>query len=147
MSQTTIINKFGKMQGWNSITINLLGRDVEGITQIFYNDSIEMENAYGGGMFPIGRGEGNYVAENPKLTLYKEEWDAIQSAIPPGSRVQEIEPFDAIVIYTQKSGRITKDIIRNCQFTGRGVEASQNDKTLTYEAELICSHVDWNVVI
>ena len=147
MSQATIINKFGKMQGWNSITVNLLGRDVEGITQFSYNDSVEMENAYGGGMFPVGRGEGNYVAENPKLTLYKEEWDAIQKAIPPGTRIQEIEPFDVIVIYKQKSGLITKDIIRNCQFTGRGVEAAQNDKTLIYEAELICSHIDWNVII
>ncbi len=116
MSQATIINKFGKMQGWNSITVNFLGRDAEGITQVSYNDNIEMENAYGGGMFPVGRGEGNYVAENPKLTLYKEEWDAIQKAIPPGSRVQEIEPFDMIVIYKQKSGLITKDLILSTRY-------------------------------
>lgn len=25
----TIINRFGKVAGWNSITVNLLGRDVE----------------------------------------------------------------------------------------------------------------------
>ena len=29
-----VINKFGQMQGWTSISVNMMGRDVEGITKI-----------------------------------------------------------------------------------------------------------------
>jgi len=45
----TIINKFGKMQGWNSVTVNVLGRDLEGITSIKYDDCTQKENVYGAG--------------------------------------------------------------------------------------------------
>lgn len=142
----TIINKFGKMQGWNSITFNILGRDVEGITSFSYTDAEEKENVYGAGKYPIGRGSGNYSAE-VSATFYKEEYDAIQAVLPPGKRIQDIEPFDIIVMYEDQNGAIKKDIVRNVEFTGRGVEATQNDKTFAYEAELVCSHIDWNVVI
>ena len=66
----TIINRFGKVAGWNSITVNLLGRDVEGITEIEYSDSLEKENIRGAGAYPVGRGEGNYEA---KATTRSEE--------------------------------------------------------------------------
>ncbi|UGU15212.1 hypothetical protein LS482_16185 [Sinomicrobium kalidii] len=139
-----IINNFGKIQGWNSITVNLLGRDIEGITAISYSDSEELENVYGAGKYPVGRGGGNYQAE-ASITLLKEEWDALQAAVPAGQRVQDIAPFDIIVEYTRDNGAIQVDRIRNAQFTGRGVENNQNDKMLEYEAELIISHIEWNV--
>lgn len=47
--QTKIINKFGKMAGWNSISATMLGRTLEGITQLAYGDSQEVENVYGRG--------------------------------------------------------------------------------------------------
>ena len=134
------------MQGWNSITFNLLGRDVEGLIAFKYSDSEEIENVYGAGKFPIGRGSGNYAATS-SATFFKEEFDAIQEVLPPGKRIQDIEPFDVPVMYENQNGKIVKDIVRNVQFTGRGVEATQNDKSLSYEAELVCSHIDWNVVI
>lgn len=141
----TIINKFGNIQGWNNITCNIMGRDVEGITALSYNDSEEIENVYGAGKYPIGRGSGNYAAE-ASITMIKEEFDAIQSALPLGKRLSDIEPFDITVEYALPDGRILRDRIRNVQFTGRGVEANQNDKDLAYQSELICSHIEWNVV-
>ena len=38
MGKTTVVNHFGKLQGWNNVTFNLLGRDVVGITEINYSE-------------------------------------------------------------------------------------------------------------
>ncbi len=139
-----LINKFGKLAGWNSITVNLLGRDVEGITELEYDDSLEMENVYGAGKAPVGYGEGNYSA-NAAITLYLEETNAIQRALPPGKSVTDIAPFDIVVEY-EYDGFKLKDRVHNCKFKGRGVAVKQNDKTIAYKHELLVSHIGWNVL-
>lgn len=144
MPNATIINKFGTLQGWNSITVNLLGRDVEGITAVKYNDSQTKENAYGAGPNPIGRGKGNYEPE-ASITLYKEEIDGIQKVLPPGSRLQDVPPFDIQVVYEKEDGQIQKDRIMNCEFTDNGRDVKQNDGTIATELKLITSHILWNV--
>lgn len=140
-----IINKFGTMQGWNAITVNLMGRDVEGISQLSYNDSMEKENVHGAGAYPVGRSRGNYTAE-ASMSLYKEEIDALKASLPIGKRMVDIAPFDIVVEYENDNGVIFKDVIRNCEFTNDGVEVSQGDGTITTDCELIISHIDWNVI-
>lgn len=139
-----LINKFGKLAGWNSITTNMLGRDIEGITELSYEDNMEKENAYGAGPFPIGRSEGNYSAK-ASITLFVEERIALQRSLPPGSRIQDIAPFDINVQY-EYQGFMYTDRIHDCEFTGNAVEVKQNDKTIAYKYELIVSHIDWNVI-
>ncbi|MRI64426.1 hypothetical protein EDM00_10580 [Ornithobacterium rhinotracheale] len=139
----TVVNPFGKMQGWNKITINLLGRDVVGISELSYSDTTKKENAYGAGNMPVGRTEGNYEAK-ASITLYKEEVDAITKSLPSGKRLQDIEPFDIIVLYDKK-GEIKKDRINYCEFTGNAVEVKQNDGSISVKCELIVSHIDWNI--
>ncbi|MGV4379354.1 hypothetical protein ACQ1Q1_10350 [Ornithobacterium rhinotracheale] len=139
----TVVNPFGKMQGWNKITINLLGRDVVGISELSYSDTTKKENAYGAGNMPVGRTEGNYEAK-ASITLYKEELDAITKSLPSGKRLQDIEPFDIIVLYDKK-GEIRKDRINYCEFTGNSVEVKQNDGSISVKCELIVSHIDWNI--
>lgn len=131
------------MQGWNKITINLLGRDVVGISELSYSDTTKKENAYGAGNMPVGRTEGNYEAK-ASITLYKEEVDAITKSLPSGKRLQDIEPFDIIVLYDKK-GEIKKDRINYCEFTGNAVEVKQNDGSISVKCELIVSHIDWNI--
>jgi hypothetical protein len=139
----TIINKFGKLAGWNSITLRMLGRDVEGITELEYNDSVEKENVRGAGAFPIGRGEGNYEAK-ASITLYQEEIVALQQSLGPGKRLTDIAPFDIIVRY-EYNGFACKDVIRNCEFTGNARAPKQNDKSINNKFDLLVSHIDWNV--
>lgn len=139
-----LINKFGLMAGWNNVTVVLLGRELEGITELSYSDAVEMENVYGRNGMPIGRAEGNYGAKT-SITLYMEEIIALQHSLPPGRRIQDIEPFDIIVHYDYNN-YIFKDVIRNCQFTDNGVEVKQNDKTISTKLGLITSHIDHNVV-
>lgn len=144
MPAATIINKFGTLQGWNSVTVHVLGRDLEGITSLKYDDKVTKENAYGAGKFPVGRTEGNYEA-TASLTLLKEELDGVQAALAPGVRIQDVPAFDIEVIYETKSGRIQKDRILNCEFTNKAVDVSQSDGSIAVECELICSHILWNV--
>lgn len=144
MANTTITNKFGTMQGWNNITANMLGRDLEGITQIAYDDNQGKENVYGAGGFAVGRARTNYEA-NCSLTLYKEERDALQLSLPPGKRIQDIAPFDIVVVYEREDGIIQRDIIHNCEFTNNGVDINQADGTIATQLTLIVSHISWNV--
>lgn len=144
-TDATIINRFGQMTGWNNIVVNLLSRDVEGITELSYDDSVSKEHAYGAGKYPVGRGEGNYEA-NASITLYKEEVDGLQGALATGQRIQDILPFDINVQYEKKDGSIQKDRIRNCEFTNNGVEVKNNDGTISIKFDLIVSHIEWNVI-
>ncbi|MNS03120.1 hypothetical protein D3C72_344480 [compost metagenome] len=145
MPQAVVVNKFGTLQGWNSITLNMLGRDLQGITALGYSDEVAKENAYAAGMFPVGRTEGNYEPK-ANITLLKEEVDALQASLPPGMRLQDIPAFPIIVVYQSKSGQVLKDIINNCEFTGHTVDAKQGDGSIAKAFELIPSHIDWGLI-
>lgn len=145
MAEATIINKFGRMTGWNNITTNMMARDLEGITSLKYDDDLPKENIRGAGRMPIGRGEGNYEA-NCSIGLLKEEVDALQRSLPPGKRIQDIAPFDITAQYELPDGRIMTDRIRNCEFTNRGVDVKNGDMSISTEYKLIVSHIDWNVI-
>lgn len=142
---TTIVNKFGTLQGWNSLTVNILGRDVEGVTEMAYDDKQKKENVYGAGQYPIGRGRGNYEPK-ASITLMKEEVDALKLSLPPGKSIRDIAPFDIVSQYETETGVILKDRIRNAEFMGDGVEVKQNDMTITTKYELLISHIEWNVI-
>ena len=131
------------MAGWNSVTLNLFGRDAEGIAEVSYDDTIDKELIYGAGKMPIGVGEGDYKAKFG-LKLYQEEVIAIMDSLPPGVRLQDIGPTDVIVQYTYNT-RICKDIIRNVEFTKVGKAVKKGDKTVDQAVECICTHIDWNV--
>jgi hypothetical protein len=143
MGKTTIINKFGKMVGWNDVATNMLGRDMEGITELAYNDGVEKENFYGAGGMPVGRGYGNYSAK-ASITLSKEEIVALQRSLGPGGRLTDIAPFDINVHYEYQNF-MYKDRIRNCEFLGNGREIKQGDKITAYKFDLLVSHIDWNI--
>ncbi|WP_139420986.1 hypothetical protein [Chryseobacterium mulctrae] len=145
MRAGSIINSLGKLQGWNNITTNLFGRDAVGITEISYDDSTKKENVQGAGQFMVGRSESNYEAK-ASITLLKEEVDAILDTLPPGMRLQDIEMSDIVIQYAIKGGRIRKDIIRNAEFIGNGIDVKQGDGSMAIKLELIISHIDWNVL-
>ena len=131
----TLINKFGKIAGWNSVKVVMLGRQVEGITALSYKDSKEKDNIYGAGEFPVGRGEGNYKAE-ASITLLKEEVNALQLAL--GSGIPGMYEYKGLVM---------KDVIRNVEFTDNGVDVKQGDKSIATQFTLLPSHIDWNVAM
>ena len=139
----TITNYLGKLTGWNQTTVNILGRDVIGIEDFNYDDSTKKENAYGAGNMPVGYTEGNYEAKF-SLSLYVEEENAIQLVLPAGKRLQDIAPFDAIVQYQNpNNGKINRDFIHNCQFTGRSKSGKNGEGKMVNKHEMLCSHITW----
>lgn len=138
----TIKNYLGKLTGWNNTTINIMGRDVVGTDEFDYDDTTAKENAIGAGGMPIGWTEGNYEAKF-NLSLYDEEQQAIQSALPYGKRLQDIAPFDAVVQYARPDGKIITDILHNCQFKGRGKSAKNGEGKMIFKHEMLISHITW----
>jgi len=133
------------MSGWNNIKIVILGRTLEGVTELSYGDEVEKENIYGAGNMPVGRGIGNYKPK-ASITFLKEEINALLLSLGPGRRITDIEPFDIPVIF-EYDKMIYKDVIRNVEFTGNQVEVKQGDKSIATKLELLPSHIDWNMPV
>lgn len=138
-----IINKFGEMIGWNNVTINILGRNIEGITELDYNDSQSVEAAYGNGRYPIGYSKGN-IETTAKIVLFKEEVAAIEDSLPAGGRLQDIPPFPILVKY-EYNGLVRKDIIQNCIFKNNGSNPKQNEGKIEISFDLFATHIDWGI--
>src|SRR5690606_37105273 len=98
---TSIINKFGTMQGWSAITANMMGRDLEGVVKIAYDDTVTKENVKGAGIYPVGRSVTDYEA-TCSITFLKEEIDALRKSLPAGKRLQDIASFDITIEYAGK---------------------------------------------
>lgn len=143
MPAPKIINKFGTLTGWNNTSINLFGRDLEGIESFKYSDEEDIGVAHGAGKYPIGKTRGNYTAQ-ASLGLYFEEITAILKQLPPGSRIQDIPDFDVVVAY-EFNGGLYKDVIRNCSFKNNGREAKNGEGKMVMEYTLVPSHIDYNV--
>lgn len=143
MAQPTIKNRFGVLVGWSKISANLLGRRLEGITEISYSEVDSMEPGYGAGKFVQGLEEGNSTPA-ATITLFLEESIALQRSVPAGKRLQDIDFFDVTVSYDY-NGTIYTDVIRNCKFKNTGRSSSQGDGKITHQYNLYCSHIDYNV--
>lgn len=142
MAQTSIVNKFGRMLGWNQVKLVLYGRTVEGISELSYNDSVEKEVVMGAGRMPIGTAEGAYEAE-ASLTLYIEEYNALLDSMPANTRIQDIPATDVPVLYELRN-TVKKDVLRNMEFTGATKEVKQGDKVIAMKMGVFITHIDWN---
>jgi hypothetical protein len=138
----TIINKFGRLTGWNNLTFRFLNRNLEGIVELEYNDNLEMDYEPGAGRMPVGYTEGNYKA-TASVTLFSEEMVALQASIPKGMRIQDIPPFPGISQY-DRNGYIQTDVLQNCKFKDNGRIIKQGDGKIVHKCTLILSHIDWN---
>lgn len=142
MAQVTIINRFGKISGWNSIKLRFFGRTVEAFNEIEYHDKQAKANEYGGGKYPIGQSEGNYETENCSISFYMEELIALQESLPAGMRITDAPASDVIVEY-DLNGKIVKDIWRNASPMNNGRASKNSDGKIVTKIDFLVSHVDW----
>lgn len=142
MEGTPLIN--GIRHSWANVRTNILGRTVQGISAISYEDKVEKANNYGAGQFPVSRGHGRYEA-SAKVTLKHYEVEAIHTAalMAGASRLQDIAPFDIVVSYLNPSDKIVTHVIRNCEFTNNKRELKEGDTNFETEFDLIVSHIEW----
>ena len=135
---TPLIN--GTAYSWSSVTVNVLGVQVVGITSISYSEEQEIESNFGAGNRPVSVGYGQIVSEG-SVTLHHEEVARLE-AVAPNGRLQEIPPFDIVVNFEQ-GGRVQNHKLRNCIFTTNQRELNQNDKMFEVELPLYISHIEW----
>ncbi len=132
----------GMLYSWADIVVAPNGVPITGITGIEYGDEQDVVNKYGAGRHPVGRAKGR-ITPSGKITLYQEEVEALQRQAPNG-RIQDIAPFDIMVVYIPDSGIITTDKIRNCQFKANTRKWKEGDTGQEVELELVPSHIEWN---
>ena len=137
----SIKNKFGRLIGWNNVTVVLFGRELEGITDIEYDDEYDDKLAYGAGEEVIGIESGNYT---PKVgvTFYAEEIFAIQSKLPPGENLRSIPQF-AIIVEYEYNGVIMKDVIQ-ATFKGNARSLKQGEGKTMVKPPMLCIGISWN---
>lgn len=130
-----IKNRFGTLTGWNQTTVNLLGRDLEGITEFEYSDETDIKPAYGAGDTPIGHEDGKYEAK-ASITLLLEELVPLQKSLPPGARLSDIPAFDVIVEF-EIGNQIITDRIEGCRFKNNGRAVKQGDGKIAQKIDLV----------
>ncbi|HRY33397.1 MAG TPA: hypothetical protein P5531_10560 [Bacteroidales bacterium] len=140
---TNIINKFGTLMGWGAVTFNMMGRDVDGITELEYEDSMEINNEYGAGNMPVGESQGNYSAKG-SISVLMEEHIALLRSLPKGTRIQDVL-IPAIPVVYGLSDVQTIDVLNNVRIMGSGRSIKQGDGKVIMKYELKISHIDWNV--
>lgn len=138
---TTILNKFGRVSGWNQTQFGLWGRTIEGIKELSYDDNVEMESILGAGGMPIGFGDGNYKAQCGIMLLW-EEWQGILESLPAGKRVHEMSTD--LNVLTLRGDKVVKDIIHSFTLLGGNVKKTQGDKAIWCQVPAFCSHITWN---
>lgn len=140
MNGIPLIN--GQEYSWGDIQCLIAGVAVIGITAIEYGEDQEVKDNYGAGRYPISRSKGR-ITTTAKITLTMDEVVAIQKNAING-RLQDIAAFDIVVAYVPTEGaKITKDVLRNCQFMSNKRTWKEGDTRQEVEMELICSHIQW----
>jgi hypothetical protein len=135
----TLIN--GINYSWGTVVIRALGSVFTGVTKISYKDAQEMENTYGAGNFPIGRGLGKITFEG-SITLYKEELVALRS-ISPFGRIQNISEFDITVTYDVGGAKRVSDVLQGCRFMENGTEVASGDTKIEVDIPLAIGNINF----
>jgi hypothetical protein len=135
---TPLVN--GISTSWNNVSLVLFGVPVVGITKIEYKAKQKKENNYGFGNEPINRGYGNKEYEG-KITLYKDEWNAILAAAP-GRDPLAIGYFDIQVVFSGNGITSNVDILHACEFTEDPFTVGQGDTKVMIELPLIIAKVE-----
>jgi len=130
----------GVQHSWATIQVLIEGVLTTGITAFNYDDKQDMDNIYGAGQNPVGRGYGR-ITSTADITLLRDEIESIRKSSPTG-RLQDIAPFDVVVAFLPIGGaKIANHIIKNCQFTDDGVEAKEGDTKNEKQLNLLPSHI------
>lgn len=134
----------GVEHSWADIAVVAAGVLLVGITEINYADEQVVENAYGIGSNPVGRGYGN-ITPSADITISRKEVEALRAASPTG-RLQDIEPFDIIVAYIPIKGN-TKftHTIKQCSFANDSASWKQGDTHNNVNLKLVPSAIVWDL--
>lgn len=138
-----IIN--GKVRNYASVRIYIFGQLLQTVKAISYKrvDAIDPVKVVGQSK-PIGYTQGDEQYEG-SITLLSEEVDTIQSALPPGSSIQDIPAFPVSISYVGENGQLVSHTLIGTKMkeNGRSVEAGSND-AINVEIPLYIGDINWS---
>lgn len=136
----TLIN--GKFYSWSSIRFNFLGRSVQGVQAINYDDSDEFKAVRGVGKKKMGFTQENQDA-NGSIKLVAELVEQLQEAVPSG-RIQDIAPFDITVSFKDGKGLLKTHVLKGVKLMKNSREGqSGSTDELSVEIPLFIMDIDW----
>jgi hypothetical protein len=134
----------GQVFSWSSIRTVIFGRSIVGFEEINYSDKNEVAAVYGRGTSPYDSVVGKEES-TADIMLHMGEVVGIQRAIPPGVRIQDIEPFDITVSYQEGGFNIT-DVLRSCRFKANGrTGKSGAAEAIKNKMDLFVLRIDYDV--
>ena len=131
----------GKAYDWASITIELFGFLVKGVSAIKYKRKQEKVDNYGSGTEPVSRGYGK-VSYEGSITLDQIEINRIQNAIPDGQSLSDISPFSVTVVY-QVGTKLRTDKLKNVEFMEQGVDTKSGDTNIEGEIPIMIAGINF----
>ena len=135
---TSLIN--GRAYDFTQIVVKILGASISSVSAINYTEEQEKVNNYGAGSRPVSRGKGAITA-SASITMSMNDVEAIRDVISDGSLLS-LEPFDIQVSYLNAQ-KVVTHVLKNCEFTADGVEASQGDTDISRSFDLVVSHIKY----
>lgn len=131
----------GQAYDWASVTINMFGMPIKGITEINYKVKQDKKNNYAAGVEPSSRGRAKKEYE-ADITLEEVEVRRILAALPANQSLVDIAPFPIVVSYMVGTKTVI-DKIMNCEFMEEGVATKEGDTTLVRKLPLIIAGITW----
>ncbi len=130
----------GRAYDFTQILVKILGAPVASVSAISYTEEQTKENNFGAGSRPVSRGQGAINASG-SITLSMNDIEAIRDVALDGSLLK-IEPFDIQVSFLNAQ-KVVTHVLKNCEFTDDGTEASQDDKDIKRSYNLVISHIKY----
>ncbi|MEZ5195115.1 MAG: hypothetical protein R2764_01550 [Bacteroidales bacterium] len=135
------VNINGQVYEWASLTANISGVAVAGITAITYKEDQQMEAVYGSGNRQVGYSSGK-ITNTGSVTLLMEEVEALQSASPTG-RLQDLPEFPIIAQFLTGDGKIATHTLKFCKFKNNGREPKEGDMSISVTIDLLIGEIAW----
>lgn len=135
-----------KQYGWKDVSVVVLGRRIEGITNIEVNRRVTKERQYGRGNQTQAILSGNEEISGT-LTLLQDELDAINRAVKlvnPNLDLTKVA-FDAVINYENAEGQATTDVVVGMQVEEYNKALSQGDTHMQIELPFMATALRENV--
>lgn len=134
----------GRAYDWARVAIKMstASQEFTAVDAIEYGEDNTVTNNYGAGRMPVSRSYGN-IESSASITLHLDEVAAIMDSVETG-RLADIPEFDIIVAYLHPdSGKLRRDVLKNCKFAATRLSLNQNDSKFPVELPLTISHINW----
>ena len=126
----------GRAYGWGDVDVKIPGLVIT-VQEISYDDEQEMEEVYGKGYKPRGYGTGNYKASG-KISMLRDDYDDFLAwCKAKGVPFFKLDIPSIVVSYANEGERTRIDELKKVKITKRSNKASQGDKSLTVDLDLM----------